>query len=368
MNKKVHCSIGLVLNIAIVQFILACSAGASEPSYLSTTQCSKVHGVSGAIDEAGYINANGIKQWITIKGGSCSNPVVLFVHGGPGNPMSLYSETLYKEWEGQFTIVQWDQRGSGKTYEANQVSGEIASEMLSATPLTLDLIAKDGLEVAAFLRKKLSKKKIIITGGSWGSAVAVNMISEKPELFQFYVGLSQLVNYNSNTLNSYQNVLIKVKQNGDQQAEGILESLGPPPWKNPRNFGKLRKVSRKLEALSTDNPIILQAGKEYQSEQYKAAYASGEEFSFIKFVGMNGDGIAQDIELDKNNVDLKIPVYIIQGDEDLLTSPEITKKYFDEIKAPYKRYITVPRSGHDPNTNMLSAQFAALRDGLKGPR
>jgi pimeloyl-ACP methyl ester carboxylesterase len=354
----------VVLKLFILQIILLGRAHASEPESMSEKSCQEVHGEAGAIDEAGYINIGGIKQWLTIKGNSCANPVVLFVHGGPGNPMSIYSGLLYKDWEDKFTIVQWDQRGSGKTFETNLPSGEITDEILSNVPLTMALIVKDGLQVSDFLRKKMSKEKIIITGSSWGSAVAVNMISTQSELFQFYVGLSQLVNYQADVLDSYQKVLARVKQNGDVQAQGLLESMGSPPWVNPRYFGKLRKISRKLETQATENPVVLQVGKEYQTEKYEAAYESGEEFSFIKFVGLEGDGIGPGIALDMNNTVFSIPIYLIQGDEDLVTSPEITKPYFEKLKAPYKSYISVPRSGHDPNQNMLSVQLTTLLEGL----
>ncbi|GGY05004.1 alpha/beta fold hydrolase [Pseudoduganella dura] len=69
-----------------------------------------------AVDEAAFVPVNGIEQWVTIKGRRCSNPVVLFVHGGPGNPLSPFADRLFAGWERDFTLVQWDQRGSGMTY------------------------------------------------------------------------------------------------------------------------------------------------------------------------------------------------------------------------------------------------------------
>ena len=365
MSIKYSSCIALMLNLVILQLLVPKTAAASEPRSLSAAPCSEVYGSAGAINEAGYIDINGIKLWLSIKGQSCANPVVLFVHGGPGNPMSIFSAALYQEWEKDFTIVQWDQRAAGKTYEANLESGEITSEMLDATPLTLNLIVQDGLAVADFVTKKLTKNKLIISGTSWGSVVAVHMITDKPEFFQFYVGLSQLVNYHANLLDSYQKVLLKLQQNTDEQSADILQSMGPPPWNNPRNFGKLRKMSRKLEAGLSDEPVELQVAKLYQTEHYDAAYNSGEEFSFIKFVGLNADGMAQAIELDKTHLDFKIPVYLIQGEEDLLTSADITKQYFAKLNAPYKNYISVTRSGHDPNKKMFAQQLQVLQEALK---
>jgi hypothetical protein len=88
---------------------LAKARGATE-EIKPDPQGAAVHETAAGIDEKGYVSIGGIQQWVTIKGRNRANPVVLFVHGGPGNPMSQYAETLYKAWEGDFTIVHWDQR------------------------------------------------------------------------------------------------------------------------------------------------------------------------------------------------------------------------------------------------------------------
>lgn len=350
--------LGLLLSSFLCAF-----ASANSNSIASI--CKSTADKTTKINEKSYVVIGGIKQWVTIKGDSCANPVVLFVHGGPGNPMSLFSDDLYKNWEHEFTIVQWDQRSSGKTFEANQKSSEITPEDLANNELSLPLIAADGIEVADYLHKALKTDKIIITGTSWGSAVAVKMISKRPDLFRFYVGMSQLVNYDTNLLKSYQLALAIAQQNNDKNALEFLQSAGAPPWKSPKNFGKLRKITRAYEAKITDQPLPMRAATEYQSEAAQAAYGFGEDFSFIKFVGMNGNGMAQTIALDKSDIDFKIPVYLIQGKEDLLTSPEVTGKYFVTLKAPAKSYLLVEKSGHDLSARMFSAQLNVLREGAK---
>jgi pimeloyl-ACP methyl ester carboxylesterase len=324
-----------------------------------------VHETAAGIDEKGYVSIGGIQQWVTIKGRNRANPVVLFVHGGPGNPMSQYAETLYKAWEGDFTIVHWDQRGSGKTFEANQTSGELTMESLNATDLSLDLIVRDGLAVAEYARQTLGQDRLILTGTSWGSAVAVYMLRERPELFQCYVGLSQMVNYQRGLLQSYERVMAKARALGDAASVGRLESLGAPPWKNPRAFGQLRRVSRQYESQTTDRPLALASSVEHTTDQARAAYASGEEFSFVKFVGMKGEGMGNDVVLDQNALELKVPVYLIQGTEDLVTVPEVTEHYFAQLKAPAKQLIRVEKCGHDPNQRMLEIQFEVLKAAAK---
>ncbi|RYY01318.1 MAG: alpha/beta hydrolase [Gammaproteobacteria bacterium] len=348
--------------------LLACSflyAFASADTTSATNPLCKSASDTTKLNEKSYVLIGGIKQWITIKGDSCANPVVLFVHGGPGNPTSLFSEDLYKEWEHEFTIVQWDQRGAGKTFEANQKSSEITPEDLANTELSLALIATDGIEVADYLHTTLKKNKIIITAASWGSAVGIKMISKRPDLFYFYVGVSQLVNYETNLLTSYQLALNIAQQNHDQNALEFLQSAGAPPWKNPRNFGKLRKITRAYEAKVNDQTLSMKTSAEYQTEAAQLAYGFGEDFSFMKFLGMDGDGMAQTIALDKTDLDFKIPVHLIQGKEDLLTSPDVTEKYLSAIKSPGKSYVLVEKSGHDLSARIFNAQITILRAGVK---
>jgi pimeloyl-ACP methyl ester carboxylesterase len=109
-----------------------------------------------AIDRSSFVSIGGIDQWVSIKGEDPGNPVLLVVHGGPGEAQWPAAER-YKPWEKAFTVVQWDQRGAGHTY------GRYGAH----TPdVTLDRIAKDGIEVAEYLCRTLGKKEIIDLGHS----------------------------------------------------------------------------------------------------------------------------------------------------------------------------------------------------------
>ena len=94
----------------------------------------------GPISGEGFVLIGGIDQWLTIDGSRCDKPVVLFLHGGPGNPLSPFSRSLYGSWSKDFTIVQWDQRGAGMTFGRNPGTAN--------TTLTMDRMAADGIEVA----------------------------------------------------------------------------------------------------------------------------------------------------------------------------------------------------------------------------
>jgi pimeloyl-ACP methyl ester carboxylesterase len=176
---------------------------------------------SQALNEQGFVPAGGIEHWVTVRGSACSNPVILMLHGGPGNPLSPYSAEIFGSWEKHFTLVQWDQRGAGKTFGRNPGSAD--------TALTLALMSKDGTDLAAELGARLGVKTIILAGGSWGSILGVHMIKSKPQLFSAYVGVSQLVSFQDNMTSSYLQTISLARAAGDEKTVAALEALGAPP-------------------------------------------------------------------------------------------------------------------------------------------
>lgn len=307
------------------------------------------------VSEAGFVAIGGIQQWVTVDGQDCANPVVLIVHGGPGNPNTPFAHGLFGPWTKDFTIVQWDQRGAGKTYGANKPSED--------TPLTIARLADDGVEVARYAAQRLGKRKVILMGGSWGLALAVHMAQTAPDLFHAYVGTAQLVSYADDMKLSYARTLGLAKAAGDADSVGKLEALGPPPWTNPRAFGILRRATRKYEALTTDPPPKgwFAPGPGYDTPAYEADYTAGEDYSFLKFVGLAGDGMGPKIDLRQLGTRFAMPVYMLQGEADLVTPPEVSRAYFDALTAPKKEFITMARTGHDPNVRMIDTQLEALK-------
>ncbi len=311
-----------------------------------------------AINEEGFVTIGGIEQWVTIKGDSCANPVLLMVHGGPGNPMSPYADNLYGAWKKNFTLVQWDQRGAGKTYGKNRPSED--------TPLTFAQISDDGIEVAEYLTHHLGKPKVILMGGSWSSILAIQMIKTRPDLFYAYLGSAQMVAYKINQPETYAHLLTLARAAGDADSVKILEGLGAPPWTDPRSSGAMRRIDRKYEAMVTDPApkAWWQPEAQYTTPEYEADYEAGEDYSYIQFVGLKGDGMYSGVDLPALGSHFDVPVFITQGAEDLLTSPVISRAYFDSIEAPQKAFVLVPRVGHDPNQPLVDAQFKMLTETI----
>ena len=335
----------------------AALAAAANPTVTETVKLPAVC-ASGTqkIRESGFVSIGGIEQWVAINGAHCNNPLLLILHGGPGNTMSPYADTIYTGWEQHFTLVQWDQRGAGKTYGKQPLAADGA--------LSLEQMTADGVQLAQYLTRRFGQKKIILLGGSWGSVLGVHMVKTRPDLFHAWVGVSQMVNHRDNLIASYTRMLERARTAGDSVTVTALDALGMPPWTNPRHFGVLRRAIRKYEAKVTDPAPASWwvPAADYASPQALADYEAGEEYSFLQFIGLKGDGMFSRVDLPHLGMIFAVPVFMVQGEQDLLTTPEVARRYFDGIKAPAKDMLMVPRTGHDPNPALLAAQWRVLND------
>ena len=201
----------------------------------------KNYAISSAkgIDERGYITIGGIEQWVTIRGEDRNNPVVLFLHGGPGDVTNPWTFALFAPWEKHFTIVQWDQRGAGRTLRK---SGQAV-----ASTMTVDRMTQDGIELAQYLRKHLGKDKIIVVAHSFGTLLGLGMVRARPELFYAYVGTGQVADEVNNYSATYDALLQKAKASGNQQAIEELKRVGPPPYSSGEGYGVQRKWANRFE-------------------------------------------------------------------------------------------------------------------------
>lgn len=319
-----------------------------------------------AILEEKFVLINGIEQWVTIKGES-SKPIILFLHGGPGSPISPYADNLYKNLEKDFITVQWDQRGTGKTF-GRYAPEELTPEYLKTNPLTLDLMTNDGIELSEYLLKHLGKQKIILFGTSWGSALGVKIAIKRPDLFYAYVGHSQIVNP-AIDIEFYNKIYKIAERKNDKEALEMLDTVGKPPYYRAKKVGQLFRILKKYEKANSipapESWFVVSLA--YDNAKDNQNRSDGDDYSFVNYAGDNKLGVqamSATINLMKDNLDFKIPVYLIQGDEDILTPKEITKKYFHKIKAPKKKYYLLPKTAHGFNESVLKTQYKIFK-GIK---
>src|SRR5271165_2127530 len=136
------------------------------------------------IERLEIVRIGGIDQWVSVRGTDRRNPVLLYIHGGPGYvsiPMSWWFSRGLEEY---FTIVQWDQRAAGKTYL-------LTDPAKIASTLTTERMISDIEEMAAWARHEFGKEKIFVLGHSYGSFLGLQFAQRHPERLYAYIGVCQ---------------------------------------------------------------------------------------------------------------------------------------------------------------------------------
>ena len=297
---------------------------------------------ANGVDEAKAVEIGGIEQWITVRGRDRDNPVLLVIHGGPAAP-DLPNRYLYEpSWADYFTVVQWDQRGGGKTFELNDPD-KIAPTM------TKERMIEDAEELVAYLRTTYGKQKIFVLGHSWGSLVALSLAERRPEWLYAYIGVGQIIDMHAGEKISYEWTLNEARRAGDQEANKELTAIAPYPeadgsvplaklgierkWSIV--FGGLIHGRKSYETLENTERI----SPDYSEADFKAI-DQGSAFTLPKLLA---DLMAADFTKLKK---LGCPVLLFAGRYDYTTPSAVVKSWFDKVQAPSKRFVWFENSAH----------------------
>jgi proline iminopeptidase len=204
------------------------AAGAADPPAKPTSRAEATEVVRGlrrivtpnGIERTQTVRIGGIDQFVTIRGNDRRNPVLLVLHGGPGYVETPLSWWYGRGWEEYFTVVEWDQRGSGKTYLLNDPKA-VAPTM---TPAQFN---RDTDEMVAWLRKDLGKQKIFVWGHSWGSYLGLELARRHPEWLYAYVGTGQITNSPESERRGWAFSMAAARQAHNEQAVRELEAIAP---------------------------------------------------------------------------------------------------------------------------------------------
>jgi pimeloyl-ACP methyl ester carboxylesterase len=286
------------------------------------------------IDEGRYVTLGGIEQWITIRGEDRRNPVLLFLHGGPGDATNPWSYAAFRTWLQHFTIVQWDQRGTGRTLGRNGPS--------IASTITIERMAQDGVELAEHLRKTLQVDKIVLVGHSWGSTLGIFIAKARPDLFYALVGTGQVADQSRNYTVAYAALLAHAERIGDARAIRELKEIGPPPYADRRGFGVQRKWSNLFEGA--DAFVASMVGLALTAPGYSARdindWFDGQNVTAERLVPTTSALPASALR-----GDLALPLVVIQGKDDFTTPTSLARELVESIRAPRKAFVEID-GGH----------------------
>jgi pimeloyl-ACP methyl ester carboxylesterase len=290
------------------------------------------------------VRIGGADLWILERSEDIDNPIVLFLHGGPGTSQLTLNRRNTRELERFFTVVNWDQRGAGKSYAA---IGDVER-------MTIDQFVQDTRELTLYLLRKYDKERLVLVGHSWGTVIGAFAVARHPELYSCYVGVGQTANMREGERASYRWTLEQARQHGDRKAIDALKSMGPPPYE--RDWQKNTLAQRRyLGRFGGEVHASRRGGFDLVvgSLLFSREYTLSDRINFFRgILGSMRSLWPQLLEVDlfKSVPELRVPVFFIEGRHDHEAPAEIAERYFDALKAPSKELIWFENSAHMPNS------------------
>lgn len=292
------------------------------------------------------VRIGGIDQWVSIRGTDRRNPVLLYIHGGPGYVSMPMSWWFSRGWEEYFTVVQWDQRAAGKTF--------LLSDPATVAPtLTRERLIADVEEMAAWVRAELGKDKIFVLGHSWGSFLGLQLAERHPEWLYAYIGVGQLVDGPESERRGWRFAIDAARREGNAEAVRELEAIAP--YGAPGQTIPIRDiyVERKWVGYyggvmayrrdnSADSDLAL-LSPDYSDQEIGHIW-DGNKFATPYLL----PGVVA-LDLAKTNK-LAVPLILFEGRHDRNVNSEVAASWFDKVKAPEKQLIWFEHSGHMPMT------------------
>jgi proline iminopeptidase len=311
------------------------------------------------VEESALIDIGGIKQAISIRGRDTRNPILLVLHGGPASPEMPHAYTFQAPWEDYFTVVEWDQRGSGKTFAANDPA------VLKDT-LTIARMADDTIELTNYLRERFHKRKIFLLGHSWGSVLGITAVTAHPELFYAYVGTGQVVNDRRSEELGYLATVAAAASDHNEKASSDLAALAPYPGATI-TFERIVSERKWLEYYGglawRRHGFGWVAGAWELSPDYSDAeldaIGAGSKASLTQL-------LPQLTDVNFSNVTkLQCPIFLFVGRHDLSVSQRLAAEWFQRLQAPRKKLVWFENSAHMPMLEEPGRFFLHLVDDVR---
>ena len=296
------------------------------------------------IEELNAVEIGGVKQWISVRGRDRRNPILLFIHGGAGES-EMPSSWLYQSpWEDYFTVVQWDQRGAGKTGTAGEL------ERMALT-LTIPRMVADGEEMVEYLRKTYGKPKIFVLGHSWGSVIGLSIARDHPDWLYAYIGMGQMINWTDNERASYAWTLGQARARGDHEAIRELLSISPYPEADGSTISRKTILERKW-AIHFGSLVWGRSDYKYleNAMQFSPEYTDSDLAVRDEQVRLTGKHLYFG-PVDFNGLTkVDCPVFLFVGRYDHQTPGEVAFRWFSKLSAPKKQFVWFEDASHELQT------------------
>jgi len=338
MLKKIFRIVIIILTI----LVLLSAVLFFTPAWTPKIRDANGHVPPNSIASLEKVKIGGINQWILIRGSNKNNPVLLFLHGGPGDAQMSYAPGFESKLEKHFVVVNWDQRGSGKTYSKDT---PIAS-------YNINQYISDTHDLVKILRKRFNQDKIYLVGHSWGTTLGLLTVQRYPELFKAYIGVSQVVYDEKGDDISYKHLLDTAIITKNTKAIKELREIGPPPYdsygtKTQIKSKWLDKFRGSIYTKSSPTSFFLKSvlfSTEYTPKEKYVAFITDATSVSIKKMWKE----LSQINFLKQVPEIKVPVYFCIGRHDYNCPTVLAVEYFKKLRAPKKDFIWFENSAHFP--------------------
>ena len=287
----------------------------------------------------------GVEQGMLIRGINVDNPVLLYLHGGPGtSELGMVRQYNMPALEKHFTVVVWDQRGAGMSYATRSPE----------SGMTVEQFVADVHDLTLMLCQRFGKSKIYLVGHSWGSALGLLTVQRYPDLYYAYVGVGQVVNMREGERLSYAWASEQAAQAGDTRSIKKLKAIGPPPY-----------LDDFRSKLMTKRSILGKYGGEVHGNRNGGTFIllrallRSSEYSWTDRINVFRGVFANmrlmwpkilDIDLMAQVPELEVPIYFLEGRYDHEVPATLAERYFEMLRAPRKKLIWFEQSEHFVNT------------------
>lgn len=311
------------------------------------------------VQETFEVTLGGARQVVNVRGSDKANPILIFVHGGPGAVEMPFAWAFQRPWEDVFTVVQYDQRGAGRSYPLNDPA-------TLAPTMTPERYRDDAIELIELLKKRYAKRKVVLMGHSWGSIVGLSVAVERPDLLYAYVGVGQGIDFREGEKTGMAWTRAKALAAGNTEAVAALDALAPYP-QGEFTIAKAdgwRKYAIPYGSLIYNKPDLKyyfqtpRLSPEYGPADVQA-WGKGSEFSVTTLWPRLADVSFTKVKK------MDVPIVFLLGRHDYTVPSPVAAQWFGQVKAPSKKLVWLEHSAHMPMVEEPGHFFAALlRDVL----
>lgn len=295
----------------------------------------------GSISEKVWLNINGARQGMFLKGRDAASPVLLYLHGGL--PDYVLASRYPPLFDTAFVVCWWEQRGSGLSYRSG----------MSPASVTLDQLVADAIALTRELQQRFKQDRIYLMGHSGGSYLGMHVIARAPELYHAYVGVAQMANQRSSEVRAYNYMLGRCRAEGRQRLAKQL-AAAPVTMANGVTPEYLRLRDTAMHTLGVGTMRHMQSvvtGLFLESLRHRE-YSLTEKINLWR--GKAAMGVSSmwtgmlEADLSERIPRVEVPVYFLHGLHDYTCAFEEAASYFSHLDAPRKGFYTFEHSAHSP--------------------